>query len=96
MAVSVYALRKAILRDFKNYLRAPIRAAELVEISCEPAIVADQVGAVEQVGELLAMGYLEAIPGWSGSYLQISKRGLEQLAPEFRPDAFIHGPSALA
>lgn len=92
--LSVYAIRRALLRDFKEYLGAPIPAKELVDISLQPPIVADRPQALQEAAELLAMGYIEAIPGWNGEYLRITERGLKQLAPEFPRDPFIYGPAA--
>lgn len=92
---NVYAIRRALLRDFKSYLGAPITAAELVDISLQPPVAADRPQAQEEAAELKAMGYIEAIPGWNGEYLRITERGLKQLAPEFPRDPFIYGPAAM-
>ena len=50
---------------------------------------------VQAFRELAAMGYLEAIEGFGGRYHRISRKGLEQLLPEFRQEPFIWGPGAV-
>ena len=91
---NVYAIRQAILRDFKNYALSPIRARELVEISCEPAIVYNRDEALKQVSELQIARYLAAVEGFGGEYLTITGKGLRQVAPEYGRDVFIWGPGA--
>ncbi len=94
--LKIYAIRKAILRDLKRYVGAPITAAELIEISIEPAIrYADKAAALEQFGELKQHGYIEPIPAFGGEYCEISVTGLRQLSPEFPQDPFVHGPGAV-
>lgn len=93
---NVYALRQALLRDFKRYDGTPIGAAELAQISVALPVRYAPPGAAEtECRELTLMGYLEPLPGWGGVYLRITQKGLEQLAPEFPHDVFVWGPSAV-
>ena len=90
----IYAIRQALLRDYKRYVAAPVTPSELVEISYERAIVADWDQALEECYELKLMGYLEPVPGFGGEYLRITRNGLCQVAPEFGRDPYIWGPGA--
>lgn len=92
----VYPIRQSLLRDFKVYAGTPVTAAELVAISYRPAIVLDRAAAALQCEELRLMGYVEAIPGFGGEYLRITRAGLQQLSPEWPRDPFIWGPAAQA
>lgn len=95
MDVNIYSLRPAILRDFKRFLGAPVAAEELAEISLEPAIIrAGKDTVAAECRELAGMGFLTPVAGFGGKYLQITEKGLKELAVEFDHSPFIYGPGA--
>lgn len=92
----VYALRRAILREYKRYLGAPLRADELPAVSVEILICRSEESEVlDQVKELIGMGYIAPCEGFGGRYLKITEKGLQQLSPEYKRDPFIWGRGAL-
>lgn len=93
--MNIYELRKAILRDYRRFAAAPVRPDELRLISMEPAIIrAPEDAVTTQCDELRMQGYLAAIPGFGGAYLEITPAGHQQLSPEFPQAPFVHGPGA--
>ena len=95
-AIDIYALRQAILRTMKAFMGAPLTGEELAEVSQEAAVrLADAQQVLDAFRGLAQMGYLEAIEGFGGRYHRISRKGLEQLLPEFRQEPYIWGPKAV-
>ena len=93
---SIYAVRQAALRSMRDLHGAPVTAEELLDISQEAALrTGERETALAAVRGLKEMGYLEAVPGFAGMYLRITRRGLEQLLPEFPQEAYIWGPGAV-
>jgi hypothetical protein len=94
--IDKYALRQAILRTMKAFMGAPLTGEDLAEVSQERAVrLAQPEQVLEAFHEMAAMGYLEAIEGFGGHYHRISRKGLEQLLPEFRQEPYIWGPGAV-
>ena len=94
--ISRYAMRQALLRAMRDMHGAPVKAEELCEISQEAALRPLPLQEkVEGFRELAEMGYLAPIEGFGGQYFRITRKGLEQLLPEFPQDSFIWGPGAV-
>lgn len=94
MAVNIYRVRQALLRELKEQLGAPMSVGDVLAVSAEPAIVHFPEEAARQWRELAAFGYIEAVPGFGGGYFRLAEKGLRQLAVEFQQDPFVWGPGA--
>lgn len=93
---NIYAIRRAILQSLKEYKGAPLKVDEF--IACCPSgviRVSDPADVQTEWKELKTYGYIKSMPEFGGEYCEISEAGLQQVAPEFKQDFFVHGPSAI-
>jgi len=89
-----YQIRKNILKALSEYSGAPCTSED---VAGHPSFMLLKPSSAEVAAEwkqLEAFDYITPCTGFDGQYCRITQKGLEQLNPEFKKEAFIHGPHA--
>jgi hypothetical protein len=87
-----YQIRKNILKALKEYSGTPCNVEGVVD---HPAFMLLKPSLEEIKAEwkqLEAFGYIAPREGFDGEYCLITEKGLRQVSPEFKKEAFVHGP----
>jgi hypothetical protein len=87
-----YQIRKNILKALKEYSGTPCNAEGVID---HPAFMLLKPSLEEiktEWKQLEGFGYIAPREGFGGEYCLITEKGLQQVSPDFKKEAFVHGP----
>ncbi len=87
-----YQIRKNILKALKEYSGAPCKSEDVADHPAFALLKPTLEEIKAEWKQLEDFAYIAPREGFDGKYCLITEKGLKQLSPEFKKEAFVHGP----